>query len=337
MKKVLLLIAAFVAGINSASAISNNTVEVVYNGSTATVTIAPNISSYVTLMSGTSSHVVLMQAAGFAGVNITTSNTSGEITYVLSGSSDDGEFYLDGSFKCTVELNGLTLTNPSGPALNLQNGKRVEVSAKNGTTNTLVDGANDTYNGALHCKGHLKLKGKGTLNVTGNSKHGVYSKEYCEVKNLTLNILAAQKDGLHCKEYFLMESGALTIKGVQDDGIQVEVGDPLAITGTTTDHEDEDSGNFYQEGGSITISTGYTGKAVKADGTISLSSGTRNFTLADCKENALADDISDIRLADDGTVRLYDLNGRLLPTNTSLRPGLYLQKVGGVSRKVILK
>ena len=41
----------------------------------------------------------------------------------------------------------LTLTNPSGPAINLQNGKRCEVTAKKGTSSTLTDGANDDYNG----------------------------------------------------------------------------------------------------------------------------------------------------------------------------------------------
>jgi len=70
---------------------------------------------------------------------------------VLKGTSTDGEFYLDGSFKCTVELNGLTLTNPSGPAINIQNGKRIAVSAQKGTTNTLTDGAHETYKGCYHC------------------------------------------------------------------------------------------------------------------------------------------------------------------------------------------
>lgn len=337
MKKTLLLITALLAGLTGSHAISNNTVEIVYSGTTATVTVAPNIQSYVTLMSGTSSHVQLVQAASFAGVNITASNTTGEITYVLSGSSADGEFYLDGSYKCTVELNGLTLTNPAGPAINLQNGKRIELSAKSGTVNTLADGANDTYNGTLHCKGHLKLKGKGTLNVTGNSRHGVYSKEYCEVKNLTLNITGAVKDGLHCKEYFLMESGTLSISGVQDDAIQVEVSDVTAKTGITTDHEDEDSGNFYQEGGAITLSN-YQGKAVKTDGTLTLSGGSRNFTVADCEENALADGISTVDAELDADAdKVYTLGGRQLPAGSKLQPGIYVVSRDGHLVKTVVK
>ena len=182
------------------NAVDDNTVEIIYNGSSATVTVASNISNYITNLSNGSSHVKLIQGSG---VN----DKVGEIIYNLSGTSTDGEFYLDGSYKTTIELAGLTLTNPDGPALNIQNGKRVAISAKKGTNNTLIDGSDYTsdLNGCLHCKGHTEFQGKGTLNIVGKYKHGIYSKEYVEIKNLTLNITAAQKDGIHCKEHFLMK------------------------------------------------------------------------------------------------------------------------------------
>jgi len=333
MKKILLTMLAMVA-CGATHAIDNNTVEIVYSGTSATVTIADNISSYVSCSSGTSSHVKLVQASDFAGVDATTSNEDGEIIYSLKGTSDDGEFYLEGSYKCIVELNGLDLTNPSGPAINIQNGKRVELSAKKGTTNTLADGANDDYNGCYHCKGHTKLKGKGTLNVVGNSKHAIYSKEYIEVKNLTLNITSAQKDAIHCKEYFYMESGTVNITGAGDDGIQVELKD--TYTGETTDHEDEDTGNFYMEDGTLSIS-GYGSKAVKADGIISLTGGTQNFDTTDITENALATGIERVKaegVTDDGTVEYYDLQGR---RSDCPKSGIMVIKSGKTTRKVVIR
>lgn len=328
MKNHLLLINLFLTVAGSALAIDNNTVEIVYSGSTAKVTIASNISSYVTVASGTSSHVKLVQNASFAGVNANYDNPDGEIFYSLSGTSTDGEFYLEGSYKCTVELNGLTLSNPSGPAINIQNGKRVEVSAKKGTTNTLSDGANEEYNGCYHCKGHTKFKGKGVLNVKGNSKHAVYSKEYIEVKNLTLNITSAVKDGMHCREYFLMESGTVSISGVGDDGIQVEL-DGTTSTGVTTDHEDEDTGNFYMTGGTLTIS-GYTGNAIKTDGTITYSGGTCNFNTSDTEIYAGIEDVNAVS----GISTYYDLNGR--PVAMPSR-GVYVVRQGGKTFKRIVK
>ena len=337
MKRTLLLLLLSTTIVSLGTVRAANTVKIVYSGTTATVTVDQNISSYVTVSSGTSSHVVITQAETFAGIDATVDNTDGEITYSLSGTSTDGSLLLTGSYKCTVELNGVTLTNPSGPAVNLQNGKRVSVSAKKGTTSTLQDGTNADYNGALHCKGHLKLKGKGTLNVVGTSRHAIYAKEYCEVKNLTLNITAAVKDGIHCREYFLMESGTVSISGMGDDGIQVEqdTSTGATATGTTTDHEDENSGNFYMTGGTLTIS-GYTGRAVKADGTVSLTGGTRNFSTADIEETAGIDDIeastttATTRFADG----IYDLQGRRL-TAVPQRRCLYIVVEQGVARKIL--
>ena len=187
-------------------------------------------------------------------------------------------------------------------------------------TNTLTDGANDTYNGCFHCKGHTEVTGKGTLNIVGNAKHGFYSKEYITFKNATLNITAAQKDGIHCKEYFYMEKGTINISGVKDDGIQVELDDEATKTGTTTDHEDENSGNFYMESGTLTIAS-YSGKAIKADGKISLS-GTQNFDKNDILENA-ASSISSIMTDNlSGEEAIYDLQGRQLPKNATLPKGI---------------
>lgn len=330
MKKVFYMITVLLCIALQSHAIDDNTVEVVYSGSTATVTIASNISSYVTVSSGTSSHVVITQSSDFAGVDKTADNEDGEIYYVLSGTSTDGEFYLTGSYKCEVILNGLTLTNSSGPALNIQNGKRIAISSKKNTTNTLTDSANEDYKGCIHVKGHTKLKGKGTLNVIGNSAHAIYSKEYVEVKNVTLNITAAKKDGIHCKEYFLMESGTVSISGVSDDGIQCEL-DGTTSTGTTTDHEDEDSGNFYMTGGTLTISN-YGGKAIKADGSITYSGGTQNFDTSDTTISADIDAVS-TNVEGEGSV-VCDLAGRRL---NGMGKGIYIINNKGRNIKVIIK
>lgn len=333
MRKLLTSIFACLAGTLSMSAIEDNTVEVIFNGTSATVNIANNISSYVTNQSGSSSHVKLVQSESFSGINASADNEDGEIIYVLSGSTSNGEFYLEGAFKCTVELNGVSITNPSGPAINVQNGKRVSVSIKKSTTNTLTDGANEDYNGAFHCKGHTKFKGKGTLNVVGNSKHGIYSKEYLEIKNCNINITKAVKDGIHCKEYFFMESGNVSISGAGDDGIQVELSGN-ASTGTMPQHEEEDSGNFYMANGTLTISD-YEGKAIVADGTITYSGGTQNFDTSDTKILA---GIEDIQASKPSRIQdgIYDLQGRKLQAAPQHRC-IYIIVENGQAKKIIRK
>ena len=115
--------------------VNNNTIGVVYDGTSAKVTVAGNIAQYITpTVSG--AHVSIEQD----------NNVADEITYTLSGTSDDGEFYTSGSYKATVELNGLSLTNAtpvfSGAAVHIQNGKRIKVKVVTGTVNTLKDAAN---------------------------------------------------------------------------------------------------------------------------------------------------------------------------------------------------
>ena len=260
MKKFLISLMALVCGL-AAMAQSNNTVEVVYNGDNATVSVADNVSHYLTVTQE-GAHVSIAQS----------DSLSTEITYNLSGSSTDGEFYMSGSYKATLELNGLTLTNAtpvySGAAIHIQNGKRINVKVITGTENTLFDAATGSQKGCLYVKGHAEFKQHGILNVVGNVKHAIKAGEYISVKNATLNVTSAVGDGISCNEYFLMESGTINISGTDDDGIQCDL-DGDTSTGITENHEDEDSGNIYLEGGTLTIDCpAIAAKGIKSAGDI---------------------------------------------------------------------
>ena len=253
------------------TSVTDGTIGVSYNGSTAAVTVSGNIAQYVTpTVSG--AHVSIAQSDDLAE----------EITYTLSGTSTDGEFYMSGSYKATIELNGLVLTNAtpvySGAAVHIQNGKRIKVKIVTGTTNTLTDAASGSQKGCLYIKGHAEFAQKSTLNVVGNVKHGIKTGEYFAIKNATINVTSAVGDGINCAEYFLMESGTISISGTQDDGIQCDI-DGDASTGETTDHEDEDSGNVYLQGGTLTVTTtASASKGIKADGDMKISDGTYTVT-----------------------------------------------------------
>ena len=257
------------------ASVTDNQVAVTYDGTSATVTIAGNVAQYVTpTISG-------------AHVNIEQTNTEAvdddEITYVLSGTTSDGEFALSGSYKCTVSLAGVTLTNPSGAAINITNGKRIQISAKKDTENTLADGSGGSQKACVYSKGQIQLQGNGTLNVVGNTKHAIKSGDYITVKNLTLNITSAVGDGINCEEYFLMKSGTVSISGTGDDGIQCDLGGDastgeIVATETVDAHDDEDSGNVYIEGGTLNITvTADAAKGIKSEGDLKISDGT--FTI----------------------------------------------------------
>jgi hypothetical protein len=254
------------------TAVTDNAVAVDFADASAAITVAGNIAKDLTI-AYSGAHVSIIQSADVAE----------EITYTLSGASSDGGFYNEGEFKATVELNNLNLTNVSatysGAAVHIQNSKRIKIKPLTGTTNTLVDAASGKQKGCLYVKGHVEFAQKGTLNITGNVKHGIKTGEYFQIKNSTINILSSVGDGINCGQFFLMESGKITMTNVGDDGLQCDLEDPdTGSTGITTDHEDEDSGNVYISGGTFSA-------AVTADACFSVCNSWINpsiFALVTC-------------------------------------------------------
>ena len=306
------------------TAVTDNQVSVVYNGSEALVTVAGNVARYV--------EVTVDGAKVYVNQTNTDAVDNDEITYVLSGTSTDGQFALDGSYKCTLSLNNLTLTNQSGAAISIGNKKRIQISAKNGTTNTLADCANGSQKGCIYSKGQIQLQGKGTLNVAGYTAHAIKSGDYISVKNLTLNITKAVKDGLNANKYMLIESGTITISGVGDDGMQSDFETDDATTGETTGHEDENSANTYIEGGTLNItvtgtaaksinvggdmrisggslaltSTGAGGKCIKCDGALTITGGTITATASGSNYRSGSETTSAKAIKSDGAMTITD-------------------------------
>ena len=281
------------------TAVTDNSVSVSYDGTTAKVLVAGNVAQYVDV------------AVSGAHVSITQSDlVADEITYALSGTTTDGEFYMAGSYKATVELRGLTLTNAtpvySGAAICIMNGKRIDLSVKKDTENTLTDCASPAtalaQKAALYCKGHLELKGKGTLTVNGRYAHAIKSAEYMSLKNATVTVAQAVQDGLSCDEYFLMESGTLTVSGVGDDALQCDI-DGDTSTGETTDHEDEDSGNIYINGGVLNLTTTAAGaKCIKADSIAYVNDGTLTLNASGAVDTSDSTDPSYVAAISGGKV-----------------------------------
>ena len=203
-------------------------------------------------------------------VSVLNTNTTDEYAMVLSGSCNDGSFTYTGTFKTTVELNGVTLTNPNGVCIDIEDGKRVSLLISDGTENTITDGQGG-QKAAIYCKGHLEVNGAGILNVSGNAKHAISSKEYMELKKNTgtINITCAPGDGIHTGQYFEMKGGTVTISGVAGDGIQAEA----LLKG------DENDGQMMIKGGTIDITlTGNDVAGLKCDSLMTVSDGTITVT-----------------------------------------------------------
>ena len=247
------------------NALDDNTVKVVYDGDTATVSIADNIADYVSA-SIKGADVTLTQSTNVS------AKTCGEITYNVTGSSDDGSFLLTGSFKATVNIEDLNLTSSAGSPFDIENGKRIDMTISG--TNSFVDSANGSQKACLVVKGHPEVKGSGMLTVTGNKKHAIKTGEYLQLKPKftgSIIVAGAAGDGLHIGQYFEMNNGLVTVEGAEDDCIQIEA----------NEEGDDFDGQCFLMGGAIELNvTAADVKGLKCDDAMLISNATINISCA---------------------------------------------------------
>lgn len=234
------------------------------------------------------------------GAGVIINSTIAGVAYELKGSSSNGYFKIYSEKKFHLTLNGVSLTNPTGAPINIQSGKRVFVTLADGTSNSLVDGS--SYNtpddedekGTFFSEGQLVFNGKGSLEVTGNKKHGIVSDDYIRFRTGTnIYITASNGHGIKANDYVAIGGGVLNIevsgtakKGISSDGyVLVSGGRTTILTsgdGEYDEDEDDVSGAagikadlyFQMEGGQLNIkSTGAGGKGINTDGEIIINDG----------------------------------------------------------------
>ncbi len=199
------------------------------------------------------------------GGHIVINSTIGKIGYQLKGTCSNGSFKIYSEKKFRLLFGGLTLTNPTGPAINIQSGKTVYASIVNGTTNTLCDGATysapvigsngeeEDQKGTLFSEGQLIFdgytNGTGTLNVTSYGGHAISSDDYIMVRGGNINILSAAKDGFRTKEKFIIG--------------RAEAYSPTITINATSNGIECTEGTLTIEAGKLDITAG--GEAIKVE------------------------------------------------------------------------
>lgn len=189
------------------------------------------------------------------GAHLTINSLSSKVGYIVSGKSNNGSLKIYSEKKFQLMLSGLDLTNPSGPAINIQTGKTIYFTIDENTTNYLCDGA--TYNapavadedqkGTLFSEGQLVFDGTGTLNITSLGGHGVCSDDYIRIRSGNINIIQAAKDGFHTNEKFIVG--------------RTKTASPTITVNATNDGIDCGKGDVIIDAGKLEITTG--GEAIK--------------------------------------------------------------------------
>ena len=230
--------------------------------------------------------------ASVSGNQVTVTNTGSEyIVYELTGTTTNGFFKLYSSKKQAILLNGVSITNPSGAAINNQSGKRTFVMVEG--SNILKDSFSAAYSAdgdedmksVFFSEGQLVFSGGGSLTVTASnaqSKSCVVSDDYVRimgsssnsnVPTLTLTAGSSAGHGLRGKEYVQISNGALTIstaaamkKGIGSDDYVLVEGGTTNITVTGGVAYDSDDAEYKGSAG------------IKADNYFKMTAGTVNIT-----------------------------------------------------------
>ena len=218
---------------------------------------------------------------------------------VLSGSTTDGSLLVSRNRKFGILLNGVSITNADGPAINNQCGKALYIETANGTANTLTDGAayaDQAYDqkGTLFSEGQIYFSGTGSLTVTSNCKHAIASDDYIVFNNGSITANATAGNGIKVNDGLWINGGTLDIKTTAAGGRGIKCDSVVVISGGTTtittegdciyDTEKQDYSSsacikcdypFTMTGGALTMtSSGDGGKCINCDSDILFSGGT---------------------------------------------------------------
>lgn len=245
-----------------------------------------------------------------SGADVTV-NASKKAQYILSGSCSDGSFKIYSDKKFQLTLDGLTLTNPTGAAINSQTKKRMYLVVADGSVNTLRDGSSYTASvpalddegnatgeyedekGVVFSEGQIVLSGAGKLSINAVGKNGLVSDQYLRIRPLTRLTVAASSTASNAlkADSVLIMGGVLNLGTASADGKGIQSETDVIITGGRTTVITTGSGDGSSGGGggmnpggggpgwrtraaSSSSSSGNAPKGIKAGARIRVAGGT---------------------------------------------------------------
>lgn len=209
---------------SQSGASGTSTIYITYNGTSVDVT--GDTKGYVT--------------TNGAAVTVNASTSTDSLLLVLSGSTTNGSLLINRQKQFGIQLNGVSINNPTGPAINNQCGKALYIEVASGTTNNLSDGT--TYNetvsyqqkGTLFSEGQIYFSGTGSLNVTGNCKNAIACDDYIVIDEANLSATATADNGIKVNDGLWINGGTLNIDVTANGGRGIKCDSTITISGGST-------------------------------------------------------------------------------------------------------
>ena len=165
-------------------------------------------------------------------------------TYIVSGNLTDGSITATTSEndKIQIVLNGVKIASSNGPAIDIQSADKCFITLAEGTQNSLSDGSaftSEDANACIYATCDLTINGLGSLDVSGNYRHGVFSKDDLVVYGGSINVSAVE-DGFNGKDSVKIGAGDISIDSGAD-GVK------------SSKSTNPEKGFVYVSGGSLSI------------------------------------------------------------------------------------
>lgn len=181
-----------------------------------------------------------------------------KMKYILNGSTSNGSFKIYSDKKFILSLNGVSITNPNGAAINCQKGsdggKRCFMVVNEGTSNYLCDGTSystpdgEDEKGTVFSEGKVCVSGSGYLKIESKSRHAFVSDDYVYLHmgpQLTL-LPASGCDGLNTNDGVYIGGGVLNVvctgnaaKGINTGGFVNILGGRTTVVSTSVPVEED--------------------------------------------------------------------------------------------------
>ena len=223
------------------------------------------------------------------GENIIAQNLSTGAKYnlVLSGNAQNGSLKIYGEREIGLYLNGVSIANQNGPAINIQGRQKTSVHLVCGTKNTLTDGGNyekegiEKAKGAFYSRGLLHFLGGGNLEINGEYAHALVIDNALEIENGNITVNKAAKDGIHADEGIHVKGGNIKItssnEGIQSENSLVNItGGKIDIQtkGTKAHGISSADSTIISESAIVQISvSGNASKGIRSSGFIAIKGG----------------------------------------------------------------
>ncbi|MBR3131434.1 carbohydrate-binding domain-containing protein [Candidatus Saccharibacteria bacterium] len=217
--------------------------------------------------------------------------------YTVTGTLSDGYIEINSLGAVKLILDGVIITNNSGPAIYVAGAEMVTIELAGGSNNTLTDatiyrGWDEDVCGVLFSHDDLVLQGDGELTIEANYEDGIVGKDDLKINSGIYNI-DAKDEGIRGRDSIYIVDGTFEITSGGDalkSNNSDEVGkgwvkiDGGSITASADDDGVHAESSLEINGGTIQINKSYEGieaaKVTINDGEISITASDDGINAA---------------------------------------------------------